>query len=161
VIFFSAPIYFSGTKIGEVLVARSAGNTGTWRLVFIGCAVASLLIIGFALLVADYHGIRPLRTAVLQRWRRWIGGEAESAAEHDLICPLCGHQKPLTRTFMLEANLDRYPVLRAAALGNPGSQLLNATGLHLREIARRTDLGWFRLQMIHRCADIIKRLAGD
>jgi hypothetical protein len=39
--------------------------------------------------------------------------------------------------------------------------LLRDKGVNLREISRRDDLGWFRRQMIHRCADIIKKLSGD
>ena len=161
VICFSADIEFSGTKIGEVILAKDTRDTGAWRILFISLAAVSLGLIVFALLVADFHGIAPLWAALKQKVYGWIGIEDGLPGELDVVCPLCGHQKPFTRSFLLQANLNRYPVLRTSATDIRSAQLLDTTGIHLREIAGRHDLGWFRLQVIHRCADIIKRLAGN
>jgi hypothetical protein len=62
---------------------------------------------------------------------------------------------------MLRADLNRFPVVRSAQKRNETAQFLRAKGVNLREISRRDDLGWFRREMIHRCADIIKKLSGN
>ena len=161
VICFSADINYAGTKIGEVLMARTAETEGLWRSVFLLCAGLSLLIIVFALLVADFHGMKPLKAAVGRQVRKWIGADDGLPDGREIVCPLCGHQKPLTRGFLLDVNLGRYPVLRLNGDDDHTDRLLRATGIHLREIGRRGDLGWLKRKIVHRCADIIKQLAGE
>jgi hypothetical protein len=102
-----------------------------------------------------------LKAALGERIRGWTDGYADLPDDREMICPVCGSHKPLSKSFLLQANLDRYPVVRSTRIENGAAQLLLAKGVNLREISRREDLGWLRRQMIHRCADIIKKLSGD
>jgi hypothetical protein len=158
---FSTDIIFAGTKIGEVFLAMDADGSAGLTTAFFLSALVSFLLIVFVLLVIDFHGVLPLRAAMLERIRAWMGGDDDLPDDREVICPVCGNHKPLNRSFLLQANLDRYPVVRSTRKENDTAQLLLTRGVNLREISRREDLGWLRRQMIHRCADIIKKLAGD
>ena len=158
---FSSDIIYAGTKIGEIFLAMDAsGPTGLTMAFFLSALVSFMLII-FVLLVLDFQGLIPLRAAMGEKIRSWTGGEIDLPDDREVICPVCGSHKPLSRSFLLQANLNRYPVVRAARKENGTAQVLLAEGVNLREISRRDDLGWLRRQMIHRCADIIKKLSGD
>ncbi|BBO67178.1 hypothetical protein DSCA_11080 [Desulfosarcina alkanivorans] len=158
---FSTDIIYAGTKIGAVFLAMDAGGSAGLTSGFFLSAVISFLLIIFVLLVVDFHGVRPLKAAMQERFRVWAYADGRLQDDRELICPVCGSHKPLNPSFLLQANLDRYPVVRSARKENGSAQLLIDKGINLREISRREDLGWLRRQMIHRCADIIKKLAGD
>ncbi len=158
---FSTDIIYAGTKIGEVFLAMDASGSAGLTSAFFLTAVISFLLIVFILLVVDFNGVSPLKAAMLERIRAWRGSDGDLQDDREVICPVCGSHKPLNRSFLLQVNLDRYPVVRSALKENETAQLLFAKGINLREITRREDLGWLRRQMIHRCADIIKKLAGD
>ena len=153
---FSSDIIYAGTKIGEIFLAMDASGPAGLTTAFFLTALVSFLLIVFLLLVLDFHGVHPLTAAVLDRIRSWIDSDEALPDVRELTCPVCGSHKPLTRSFLLQANLDRYPVLRSAHKENGTVQPLFAQGVNLREISHRDDLGWLRRQMIHRCADIIK-----
>ena len=161
VVCFSGDINYAGTKIGEVFLVMDAGGGAGLRTIFFWAALCALIAILFVLLVIDFNGVRPLEAVVKQRIRSWTGKGRGLPDSRELVCPVCGSLKPLDRSFLLEANLDRYPVLRPAGKDNGNANALLRDGINLREISRREDLGWLRRQMIHRCADIIKKLAGE
>lgn len=161
VICFSGDINYAGTKIGEVFLVMDAGGGAALRTIFFWTALGSLIAVLFVLLVIDFNGIRPLKAAAKWRIRSWIGKDRELPDRRELVCPVCGSMKPLDRSFLLEVNLDRYPVVRPAGKSSGNTNPLFRDGVNLREISRREDLGWLRRQMIHRCADIIKKLAGE
>lgn len=160
---FSTDIAYAGTKIGELFLAMDASGSAGLHVAFFLTAVISFLLVVFVLLVVDFHGVGPLKAAVQARIRAWVGGndELQMQTDREVICPVCGSHKVLDRSFLLQANLNRYPVVRTARKENETAPLLFARGVNLRDISRREDLGWLRQQMIHRCADIIKKLAGD
>lgn len=158
---FSSDIIYAGTKIGEIFLAMDARGSVGLTMTFFLAALVSFLLVVFILLVLDFHGVHALRSAMGARIRAWNAGGNDLSDDREVICPVCGNHKPLSRSFMLQANLDRFPVVRSAQKENKAAQLLQEKGVNLREISRRDDLGWFRRQMIHRCADIIKKLSGD
>ena len=158
---FSSDIVYSGTKIGEIFLAMDASGPAGLNTAFFLSAMVSFLLIVFVLLVLDFNGVHPLKAALGERIRGWTDGYADLPDDREMICPVCGSHKPLSKSFLLQANLDRYPVVRSTRIENGAAQLLLAKGVNLREISRREDLGWLRRQMIHRCADIIKKLSGD
>jgi hypothetical protein len=158
---FSSDISYAGTKIGEVVVVMNArGASGLYTIFFL-TAMVSLFVIVFVLLIIDFRGIQPLKAAIREKIGYWMRGDGALQAGREVICPVCGSHKPLTRSFLLEANLDRYPVVVPSRVEDGAAQRLLAQGVNLRDISRREDLGWLRRQMVHRCADIIKKLAGD
>jgi hypothetical protein len=161
VICFSSDIVYAGTKIGEIFLAVDASGPVGLSMVFFLAALVSLMLVVFILLVLDFHGVYALRAAIGERIRAWTAGDGDLADDREMICPVCGNHKPLSRSFMLQANLDRFPVVRSTLKENGTAQLLQPKGVNLHEISRRDDLGWFRRQMIHRCADIIKKLSGE
>ena len=158
---FTGNINYAGTKIGEVFLSMGAEGTTHLGTVFFLTAMFSFLLVVFTLLVIDYNGFQPLKQAIANKLRSWAGIDDILPDGREVICPVCGSHKPLTRSFMLKANLDRHPVIRPAKKDNGAAQLLLAQRVNLRDISRREDLGWLRRQMVHRCADIIKKLAGD
>lgn len=161
VVCFFYDISYAGTKIGEVFLAMDAEGPAGLITAFILAALVSFLMVVFTLLVHDFNGLHPLKAAIKARIRTWAGGDDALPDGRELICPVCGSHQPLTRSFLHEANLDRYPVVRASGNSNGPADLLLTPGVSLRELSNREDLGWLRRQMIHRCADIIKKLAGD
>lgn len=161
VVCFSSGIVYASTKIGEIFLAMDASDPAGLTTAFFLTAMVSFLLIVFVLLVLDFNGIHPLMAATGERIRIWTRGDIDLPHDRKVICPVCGSHKSLSRSFMLQANLDRYPVIRSARRENGTTQLLPDKGVNLREISRRDDLGWLRRQMIHRCADIIKKLSGD
>ncbi len=157
---FSADIDFAGTKIGEAFLAMDGSEESDLTATFFISAVVSLLIILVILLAIDFHGLRPLRSALVNGIRRWVGTE-DSLPEGQLAtCPLCGSHKPLTRSFFMQADLDRFPVVREDGTHLKTVRILQAHGIRLEDLSQRDDLGWFRRQLVHRCADIIKKIAG-
>jgi hypothetical protein len=158
---FSSEITYAGTKIGQVFLAMDAGGSSGLLTVFMVLAIASLLVIVFSLLIVDFGGVRPLKAAIVERIRLWIGEGIEPSDGRDVICPVCGQHKPLSRSFLLPANFDRYALVRPAATQDGSAHVPVSKGINLRELSRRDDLGWLRKQMIRRCADIIKTLAGE
>ena len=158
---FSSDIVYSGTRIGEIFLVMDASGPAGLNTAFFLSAMVSFLLIVFVLLVLDFNGVYPLKAALGERIRGWTDGYADLPDDREMICPVCGSHKPLSKSFLLQANLDRYPVVRSTRIENGAAQLLLAKGVNLREISRREDLGWLRRQMIHRCADIIKKLSGD
>ena len=159
---FSGDISFAGTKIGEViLVMDTGGGTADLIAIFFWMALGSLVLLLLLLLVIDFKGILPLKAAVKERLRIWMGKKEALPDGREVVCPLCGSHKPLTRSFLPEVDLNRYPVIKPVGNEAGTAQILLAKGVSLSEISRREDLGWLRRQMIHRCLDIIKKLAGD
>ena len=147
---FSGDISFAGTKIGEVLLVMDAGGATDLITIFVSGALISLLGLLFVLLVVDFQGIRPLTAHVKARWRLWKGAQGVMPTTKELVCPLCGCHKPLDRSFVLQVNLNRYPVIKPVGNQVGTAQILLAEGIRLGEISRREDLGWLRRQMIHR-----------
>lgn len=158
---FSGDISFAGTKVGEVLLVMDTGGAASLFAIFFWVALISLVLILFTLLLIDFQGIHPLIASVKERLSIWMGGETVLPAGREVICPLCGSPKPLTRSFLLEANLKRFPVIKPVGNEIGTAQILPSKGVRLSDISHREDLGWLRRQMIHRCLDIIKKLAGD
>ncbi len=158
---FSSDIIYAGTKIGEFFLAMDASGPAGLTTVFFLASLVSFLMIIFTLLVLDFQGLPALRSAMGARISAWTTGEEDPSDNREMICPICGSHKPLSRSFMLQGNLERFPVVRPAQTEKGPAQFLHKEGVNLREISRREDLGWFRRQMIHRCADIIKKLSGD
>jgi len=161
VVCFSGDINYAGTKIGEVFLVMDAGAGAGMRAIFFWSALGTLIAVVFFLLVADFNGIRPLKAAAEERIRTWTGKGRRLPDRRELICPVCGSMKPLDRSFLLDVNLNRSPVLRPAGTDKGNDNPLFRDGVNLRELSRREDLGWLRRKMIHRCADIIKKLAGE
>ncbi len=158
---FSSNIIYAGTKIGEIFLAMDASGPVGLTTAFFLTALVSFMLIVFTLLVLDFHGLHALRSAMGTKISAWTAGDGYPSEDREMVCPVCGSHKPLSRSFMLQANLARFPVVRSAQKENGTALLLRDKGVNLREISRRDDLGWFRRQMIHRCADIIKKLSGD
>lgn len=161
VVFFSGAISYAGTKIGEVFLAMDAEEAAGMTTVFFLTAMASLVLIMSVLLVIDFNGVQPLKAAIKAKLRSWVGSNGAVPDGREVICPVCGSHKPLTQSFLLDVNLNRYPFVRFARKENGAAHILRSKGINLRDISRREDLGWLRRQMVHRCADIIKKLAGD
>jgi hypothetical protein len=131
---FSSDIIYAGTKIGEIFLAMDANGPAGLTTAFFLASLVSFLLIVFVLLILDFHGLQPLRSAMGERIRAWAGGDVDLSDDREVICPVCGSHKPLSRSFLLQANLDRYPVVRSVRKENETAQLLLAEGVNLREI---------------------------
>jgi hypothetical protein len=114
---FTGDISYAGTKIGEVVLSMGAGSTSQFGTVFLLTAMLSLLLIVFSLLVIDFKGIQPLKRAIYTKIRSWTGDDDILADGREVVCPVCGSHKPLTRSYLLEANLDRHTVVRPTKKG--------------------------------------------
>ena len=156
---FTADVFFSGTRIGEVVMALSAHDTDHLRGGFqIAAVIGGLLF--FLLLLLVRFSIRAGLTG--QRGSPPAGSATEQTATRNLstvICPLCGTHKPFSRDAFRRTKFDRL-VNVASPKGTTGiDALVGDDGIDLLALSRREDLGALKRQIIRRCLEIVKKLS--
>jgi len=155
IISFSTNVTYSRTKIGEVYLALSAAKIGNWKNRIGLIAIASFVI--FSLVGAAPHFKRTWRNLCSKKHPTQqvpIQGIA------NMECPLCGSDKPFSERAISHVNMDRLMFLQPKN-GEPFDKYtLQSHGISLSEMAERQDLGWLKRQVIFRCTEIIRKVAG-
>lgn len=159
--FFSQDITFSDVRIGEIFLAVSAEKPVILKRIFFTTAVITLLLLFLLVLAVDKglkNTISGLKKAVLEKDEP----SSEKTADHyHITCPMCGSNKPLSKEFLILKSMDRFLLIRPFQNEKGSIRMIPAKGIMLDEITKRKDLGWLRQRMIFRCAEIIRKLAGD
>jgi len=157
---FSADVAFSGTKIGEIYLAFSANSIARLKSGFILAAAAGLCILVLGFFVSYFKiytsciGYLPLFPG------RRLKSPDQPSRGTQMICPLCGIENPVTPALLNSVNLDTQIIIRPAVDPSDARRTRPEKGLNLTGIAARDDLSWLKTQVIIRCTEIIRKLAG-
>ena len=157
---FASDVSYSGTTIGRIQIALSAEEPVRIRNQFLIVAVLTCVIL--LLLIASfryYPGIwvNPMRYMSAFRRNHLSEGALESSV---VTCPLCGTQNPFSRELFKRSNFGRLLIVRPSSnKSGPGGDA-DLKGMRLSDLAGRDDLLWLKRQIVLRCAEIIKKLAG-
>jgi len=156
---FTSEVTYAGTKIGEIFIGLSTGETSQTRFVFLTIAGLSSLAILVFILVFRYRSTSKFLMKAFNFNRS--NAAADSTGNESLIlCPLCGTQKPYSDRVFHRSNLDRF-LTSGAASGRPNTgSVPHSQRIDIKDIARKEDLSWMRRQILERCTEIIKKLAA-
>ena len=143
---FASDVTYAGTKIGEIFIGLSTGETFRTRSLFLIIAVSSCLALLVLILVFRY---------------RSIGASIDPDLNGSLVtCPLCGTYKPLSDKVFQHSNLDRFLTLGNSQDGPNAANVAHDKRINIEDLAKKEDLSWMRRQIIQRCSEIIKNLAA-
>ena len=153
---FASDVIYADTKIGEIFIGLSTGETFRARSLFLIIAVLSCLALLVLILVFRYRSIG----ASAVNFNR-----SNSAIDPDLngslvTCPLCGTYKPLSDKVFQHSNLDRFLTLGNSQDGPNAANVAHDKRINIEDLAKKEDLSWMRRQIIQRCTEIIKNLAA-
>jgi len=157
IMFFTSPITFSATPIGEVYLAFSTEAIGQANSLFIIIIVMAASLLGLLAFVSNGHQ--------LIQWTRQIVGSKrtnnlDDADAHMIICPLCGQQADHGAFLSHKVDTENDFIIRVPR--NPIRQEGTAmTGLRLSQIGGHPQLVPLKNRMIRKCAEIIRKLAVD
>ncbi len=160
-IFFSKDITFAGTRIGEIFIAFSAEKISRLKIVFTLAAIISLLLIASVLITIDLKGPGFVVNAIGELLRKKDTEPIGAYEGYGIECPMCGTKKQLSKEFIPVKTLDKFMLVRPAYNEDGSVDMFSCKGVMLDEIVRKDELGWLRRRMIYRCAEIIRKLAGD
>jgi len=159
IINFFTDVVYSGTKIGEIDLALSAAKINELKNFFILIAISTFSVLLFVIAVLYYNGFGYL-TRLLQARDRAKASVPITLSEGSYIsCPLCGTNKSLTQDIFSKSNINKVPIIQATGSETDSAKFRKNNGTYLSEIAKKEDLGWLKRRIIHRCIEIIKRLA--
>jgi hypothetical protein len=158
---FTADVFFSGTRIGEVVMALSALETdhirnGFQAAALIGAAVFVVMIV-VVRLNARISRINRMETSLQTGVD---ADEPEKRTVTTIICPLCGTHKPLSRDAFQRTKFDQLVNVAASRDTTSINQLADEEGIDLMALANRKDLAGLRRQIIRRCLEIVKKLSN-
>jgi len=156
---FASDVTYAGTKIGEIFIGLSTGETFRTRSLFLIIAVSSCLALLVLILVFRYRSISASVMKAVNFNR------SNSAIDPDLkgslvTCPLCGTHKPLSDKVFQHSNLDRFLTLGNSQDGPNAANVAHDKRIDIEDLAKKEDLSWMRRQIIQRCTEIIKTLAA-
>ena len=155
---FASDVTYAGTKIGEIFIGLSTGETFPTRNIFLIIAVSSCLALLVLILVFCY---RPIGASLMKavNFNRSIPAMDSDLKDSLVTCPLCGTQKPLSDRVFHPPNLDRFLTLGNSQDGSNTANVAHGKRINIDDLAKKDDLSWMRRQIIRRCTEIIKKLA--
>jgi hypothetical protein len=157
---FASDITYSGTTIGRIQIALSAEELVKIRNQFLIVAVlASVILLLLIVSFRYYPGIWVAPIRFMYRYRR--DTVSDLALESSVVtCPLCGAKNSFSTGLFKRSNFGRLLIIRPSSnKSGPGGDA-DLQSMRLSELAKREDLAWFKRQIVLRCAEIIKKLAG-
>lgn len=156
---FASDITYAGTKIGEIFIGLSTGETGQARKIFLILAVLSCLALLVCILVWRYRSTSSFMMNAFNSNRSNTAMES-TGNDSRVVCPLCGTHKPVSDRVFHRSNLDRFLNIGSARDGTKTNKLAGNEKIDINKLAKQEDLSWMRRQIIERCTEIIKRLAA-
>ncbi len=157
---FTADVFFSGTRIGEVVMALSALETDHIRNGFQLAAIVGALVFTL-LLVAVRFNARVDRVNRMETKLQAAATTEESEARSitTVICPLCGTHKPYTRDVFRRTKFEKLVNVGSSKDTTGINILLDDDGIDLLALSHRKDLSGLKRQVIRRCLEIVKKLS--
>ncbi len=156
---FASDITYAGTKIGEIFIGLSTGETGGARKIFLILAVLS----GLALLIFVLVWRYPSSGSYLKKAFKFTRSNAateSSGNDTRVVCPLCGTHMPVSDRVFHRSHLDRFLNIGSARDGTNTGKLAGDEKIDINKLVKQEDLSWMRRQIIERCTEIIKKLAA-
>jgi len=157
---FASDVAYSGTTIGRVQIALPAQELVTIKNQFLIVAVLACVILLLVIISFRYYpGIWATPTRLANVYRR--DTMSDSALESSIVtCPLCGARNSFSTKLFKRSNFGRLLIIRASSnTAGPGGDA-DLKGMRLSDLGKRADLSWLKRQLVLRCAEIIKKLAG-
>ena len=157
---FTADVFFSGTRIGEVVMALSALDTdrisGGFRIAALLGVLAIVLLFTAAQFVTRAERVSRMETT-LQAAAAADSSEARGITT--VICPLCGAHKPFAPDVFRRTKFEKL-VNSGSSKDTTGLNILaDGEGIDLLALAHRKDLSGLKRQVIRRCLEIVKKLS--
>jgi hypothetical protein len=156
---FASEVTYAGTKIGEIFIGLSTGETFQTRNIFLTIAGLSCLAILVFILIFRYRSTSEFFMKAFNFNRSNSAAESTGNESH-VLCPLCGTQKPFSDRIFHRSNLDRFLTIGTATTGPNTGSVTHGKRIDINDIAKKEDLSWMRRQIIERCTEIIKKLAA-
>jgi hypothetical protein len=156
---FASEVTYAGTKIGEIFIGLSTGETIQTRNIFLTIAGLSCLAILVFILIFRYRSTSEFFMKAFNFNRSNSAAESTGNESH-VLCPLCGTQKPFSDRIFHRTNLDRFLTIGTATTGPNTGSVTHGKRIDINDIAKKEDLSWMRRQIIERCTEIIKKLAA-
>lgn len=158
IINFFTDVVYSGTKIGQIDLALSAAKINELKNIFILIAISTFSVLLFVIAVF-YNGFGYL-SRLLQAHDKPKAPAPITLSEGSYIsCPLCGTNKSLAQDIFSKSNINKVPIIQATGSETDSGEFRKNSGTYLSDIAKKEDLSWLKRRIIHRCTEIIKRLA--
>ncbi|MDJ0874943.1 MAG: hypothetical protein QNJ02_06715 [Desulfobacterales bacterium] len=157
---FTADVFFSGTRIGEVVMALSALDTDGIRNGFQIAALVGALV--FTLLfVAVRFNTRIDRVNRMETKLQvaTTSDESEARGITTIICPLCGTHKPFSRDVFRRTKFEKLVNVGSSKDTTGIDTLIDGDGIDLLALSHRKDLSGLKGQVIRRCLEIVKKLS--
>ena len=157
---FASDVTYSGTTIGRIQIALPAQELVTIKNQFLIVAVLACVILLLVIISFRYYpGIwaTPIRLTNVYRRDTVLDPALESSV---VTCPLCGTQNPFSRELFKRSNFGRLLIIRPSSNKSGAGADADLKSMRLSDLAKRDDLSWFKRQIVLRCAEIIKKLAG-
>ena len=157
---FTADVFFSGTRIGEVVMALSALDADHIRN---GFQLAALIgALAFTLLfVAVRFNTRVDRVNRMETKLQaaTTADESEARSITTVICPLCGTHKPFSRDVFRRTKFQKLVDVGTSKDTTGINMLVDEDGIDLLALSHRKDLSGLKRQVIRRCLEIVKKLS--
>ncbi|UCE34450.1 MAG: hypothetical protein JSV40_00520 [Deltaproteobacteria bacterium] len=157
---FASDVTYSGTTIGRIQIALPAQELVTIRNQFLIVAVLACVILLLVIILFRYYpGIWATPIRLTNVYRR--DTVSDPALESSVVtCPLCGARNSFSTKLFKRSNFGRLLIIRPSSnRSGPGGDA-DLKGMRLSDLAKRDELSWLKRQIVLRCAEIIKKLAG-
>ena len=156
---FASDVTYAGTKIGEIFIGLSTGETFQNRNIFLIIAGLSCLALLVFILVFRYRSTRGFLMKAFN-FNRSNSAIKSNGNESLVVCPLCGLQTPFSDRVFHRSKLNRFLTIGIANDGPNTGNVAHGKIIDLNDLARKEDLSWMRRLIVERCTEIIKKLAA-
>ena len=113
---FASDVTYAGTKIGEIFIGLSTGETFRTRNIFLTIAGLSCLALLVFILIFRYRSTSEFLMKAFNFNRSNSAAESTGNESH-VLCPLCGTQKPFSDRIFHRSNLDRFLTIGTSNTG--------------------------------------------
>lgn len=145
---FTAGVTFSGTPIGEVILAKAVPDTDRVLAVIRTAAVLSGLILLLLFVALRFESVGR-RLHFLKSFVKRTPPHLPTSPETTIVCPLCGSLQSISEeAFNGRDTEPRFDGARA-----------RESFADWRTLAHERDFAWLKRTLLRRCADIIQQLA--
>ena len=157
---FTADVIFSGTRIGEVVMALSAMDTDRIRSGFQFAALIGALLI-ILLFTAARFVTRVERVSRMETKLQaaTAADDSEARGITTVICPLCGTHKPFAPDVFRRTKFEKLVNVGSTKDTTGLNILAEGEGIDLLALSHRKDLSGLKRQVIRRCLEIVRKLS--
>ncbi len=157
---FTADVFFSGTRIGEVVMALSALDTDGIRSGFQMAALIGALAFTLLFVAVRFNTrIDRVNRMETQLQAATTSDESEARSITTVICPLCGTHKPFSQDVFRRTKFEKLVNVGSSKDTTGIDTLVDEDGIDLLALAHRKDLSGLKRQVIRRCLEIVKKLS--